>query len=131
MKAVTEALKAAKAAVKKNPTAQKALNLAQERVLALQSELLRVQEKALSLQTENAQLAEQNRKYMERASEHDKYEREKVGNALVMVRKGDPEGVYYCPTCFDQGKYLPLQEHPIPHFGSHLCSTCSTNFKLS
>lgn len=72
------------------------------------------------------------RKRKQRAADQANYDYRQIGHASVVLKKGTSEP-FFCPTCFDAGKKIPLQQG---HFltrdlFTHYCpSGCNTQLKL-
>jgi hypothetical protein len=104
---------------------------AQEKIRTFNSEILRLQEENSALRRQEAELRADIGRKDEWASERRKYQKKKMGDAVVLVREDEP-GTFYCPTCFEtRDKPIPLQGHPMGiAVASHYCSTCKTTFRL-
>ena len=104
----------------------------QSRIFELQKTALTQQEELLTLKTDNSQLREQIRKYEMQSTERERYERRQIGDAWVMVPKGENEPMF-CLTCFEKGPLNVLQPMPGGGFeimGSHWCPTCQQPLSL-
>jgi hypothetical protein len=131
-KTVVETLALLRTKTKGDREAQQALLQASETALDLQSRILELKEKVLSLQEENSKLREQIRSHEVGALERQKYQRKQVGRATVMIREDEP-GIYYCSTCYANGKHMPLQLAAAGFggvFGSHHCPQCDSYFAI-
>ena len=103
----------------------------QSRIIELQKTALTKQEELLTLKTDNSQLREQIRKYEMQSTERERYERRKIGDAWVMVPKGENEPMF-CSTCFEKGTLNALQPmaSAFEIMGSHWCPTCQLPLSL-
>jgi hypothetical protein len=104
----------------------------QTRVLELQEiafrlgrELAQAHKENVQAQEENARLREQVRQEHERAADRECYERRRIGESVVVVRKDDPQ-TYLCATCFEADARVYLTKLPSSDrdVGTHYCHKC-------
>ena len=103
----------------------------QSRIFELQKTALTQQEELLTLKTDNSQLREQIREYEMQSTERERYERRQIGDAWVMVTKGENEPMF-CLTCYEKGPLNVLQPLPgrLKVIGSHWCPSCQLPLSL-
>jgi hypothetical protein len=118
------------AAIRALTAASEALAL----VTDLQTSLFQFQAVAFRLQEENRDLREEIREEKIRLAEREKYQGQKVGPSLLLVRQDQP-GIFYCHTCFQtKGAAISLQ----PRYASfgpgsiagYRCNVCETVFTV-
>ena len=132
IKAVSEMVTGFRKKKKADPETESLLSEIETRLFALQKEVLSLKEHEIRLLEENSQLRAKISSKEEGSLERQKYQRKKVGKATVMVRDDEPD-TYYCPTCYANGKFIPIQVAPggfAGVFGSHHCSTCNSFFPI-
>lgn len=96
----------------------------------LQGSLIEAQRENLRLEARVLELEAEIQSLRRKPDPQHDYEELRVGQGVVLVRHGT-SSPYYCPTCAQTKKvFVPLQAHPISHFGSHYCNTCKASFKL-
>jgi len=140
VKAVVEAINAARAKAKGNKAAMAALVEAHDLALSLQTSLFEAKEQAFALQEENRQLREENRQLQAKISEcearaldREDYELKKMRNNVAVVPKGETSPLY-CPSCFEANELNILGNTGFTsrdNMPSHVCPVCQNYYELT
>ncbi|MCP3961642.1 MAG: hypothetical protein GY719_27695 [bacterium] len=104
---------------------------AKEMILDLREKLIEAEDENVTLRKEISSADIKVSTEDSRALEREQYERKKVGQSWVTVRKGEDEP-YYCSTCFAQGQIIPVQPMGslFASTATHNCPGCGTTFLL-